>query len=118
MVMNAFDTNFDGENEFYACNTIAHCYAKKPIRIVRNRPVRIYLVNITEFDPINSFHLHANFFNYFDTGTTLTANQLEARELIARISSRLIVNKGALKTKYARIQPLIDDLGRESEPAQ
>ena len=72
MVMNAFDTNFDGENEFYACNTIAHCYAKKPIRIVRNRPVRIYLVNITEFDPINSFHLHANFFDYYDQGTTLT----------------------------------------------
>ena len=52
MVMNAFDTNFDGENEFYACNTIAHCYAKRPIRIERNRPVRIYLANMTEFDPI------------------------------------------------------------------
>jgi FtsP/CotA-like multicopper oxidase with cupredoxin domain len=72
MVMNAFDTNFDGENEFYACNTIAHCYAKKPIKVARNRPVRIYLVNVTEFDPINSFHLHANFFDYFDQGTTLT----------------------------------------------
>lgn len=72
MVMNAFDTNFDGENEFYACNTIAHCYAKEPIRIERTRPVRIYLVNITEFDPINSLHLHGNFFDYFDQGTTLT----------------------------------------------
>ncbi|AWI60625.1 hypothetical protein AB395_00005448 (plasmid) [Sinorhizobium fredii CCBAU 45436] len=72
MIMNAFDTNFDGENEFYACNTIAHCYAKEPIRIEKERPVRIYLVNITEFDPINSFHLHGNFFDYFDQGTTLT----------------------------------------------
>jgi len=72
MVMNAFDTNFDGENEFYACNTIAHCYAKKPIRIARNRPVRIYLANLTEFDPINSFHIHGNFFDYYDQGTTLT----------------------------------------------
>lgn len=72
MVMNAFDTNFDGENEFYACNTIAHCYAKKPIKVVRSRPVRIYLVNVTEFDPINSFHLHGNFFDYYDQGTTLT----------------------------------------------
>jgi len=72
MVMNAFDTTFDGENEFYACNTIAHCYAKKPIRIVRDRPVRVYLVNVTEFDPINSFHLHGNFFDYYDQGTTLT----------------------------------------------
>lgn len=72
MVMNAFDTNFDGENEFYACNTIAHCYAKRPIRIERNRPVRIYLANMTEFDPINSLHIHGNFFDYYDQGTTLT----------------------------------------------
>lgn len=72
MVMNAFDTNFDGENEFYACNTIAHCYAKKPIKVVRSRPVRIYLANVTEFDPINSFHLHGNFFDYYDPGTMLT----------------------------------------------
>jgi len=72
MVMNGFDTNFDGENEFYAVNTIAHHYMKHPIRIVRARPVRVYLVNVTEFDPINSFHLHANFFDYFDHGTTLT----------------------------------------------
>ena len=46
MVMNAFDTNFDGENEVYAANTIAHCYAKTPIRVMKSRPVRIYLVNI------------------------------------------------------------------------
>lgn len=72
MVMNGFDTNFDGENEFYAVNTVAHHYMKHPIRIVRSRPVRIYLINVTEFDPINSLHLHANFFDYFDHGTTLT----------------------------------------------
>jgi manganese oxidase len=72
MVMNGFDTNFDEENEFYAVNTIPHVYARRPIRIERARPVRIYLVNLTEFDPVNSFHLHANFFDYYDHGTTLT----------------------------------------------
>ncbi|MGR3290129.1 MAG: multicopper oxidase domain-containing protein [Paracoccaceae bacterium] len=72
MVMNAFDTNFDGGNEFYMVNTVAHHYMKHPIVIDKSRPVRIYLVNATEFDPINSFHLHANFFDYFDHGTTLT----------------------------------------------
>jgi manganese oxidase len=72
MVMNGFDTNFDEENEFYAVNTIAHAYANRPIRIERARPVRVYLVNVTEFDPINSFHLHGNFFDYYDHGTTLT----------------------------------------------
>jgi manganese oxidase len=71
MVMNAFDTNFDEENEVYAVNTVAHAYSKRPIAIDRARPVRVYLVNVTEFDPINSFHLHANFFDYYDHGTRL-----------------------------------------------
>ena len=71
MVMNGFDTNFDEENEVYAANTVANAYLNRPIRIQRDRPVRIYLVNVTEFDPINSFHLHANFFDYYDHGTTL-----------------------------------------------
>ncbi|MCB9994794.1 MAG: multicopper oxidase domain-containing protein [Hyphomicrobiaceae bacterium] len=72
MVMNAFDTNFDGENEIYAVNTVGQIYMNEPIRIDKSRPVRVYLMNATEFDPINSFHLHANFFDYYDTGTTLT----------------------------------------------
>ncbi|MDJ1156803.1 multicopper oxidase domain-containing protein [Chelatococcus sp. SYSU_G07232] len=71
MVMNGFDTDFDGENEIYAVNTVAHHFLKNPIRIERRRPVRIYIVNILEFDPINSFHLHGNFFDYYDQGTTL-----------------------------------------------
>lgn len=45
-----------------------------------------------------------------DTGNTMKANGLEARELIADISSRLIVNKGALKIKHGTIQPLISQL--------
>jgi FtsP/CotA-like multicopper oxidase with cupredoxin domain len=72
MVMNGFDTNFDGENEVYAVNTVGHHFVKHPIRVVRSKPVRIYLVNVVEFDPINSLHLHANFFDYYDHGTTLT----------------------------------------------
>lgn len=72
MVMNSFDTTFDDENEVYAVNTVAFAYMQEPIVIKRDQDVRVYLVNITEFDPINSFHLHANFFDYYDHGTTLT----------------------------------------------
>ncbi len=71
MVMNGFDTNFDDENEFYAVNSIPFAYFNKPIRIEKSRPVRVYLINMTEFDPINSFHLHANFYDFYDHGTTL-----------------------------------------------
>ena len=72
MVMNGFDVNYDDENEVYAVNSIAHAYAKRPIKVDRRRPVRVYLINVTEFDLLNSFHVHANFFDYFDHGTTLT----------------------------------------------
>ncbi|QKE62162.1 ATP phosphoribosyltransferase [Aquipseudomonas campi] len=45
-----------------------------------------------------------------DTGNTLRANGLEAQELIATISSRLIVNKASMKMQHSRIQALIDTL--------
>jgi FtsP/CotA-like multicopper oxidase with cupredoxin domain len=71
MMMNGFDTNFDAENEVYAVNTIANYYVHEPIRVTVGRLVRIYLVNITEFDLINSLHLHAMFFDVFRTGTSV-----------------------------------------------
>jgi manganese oxidase len=75
MVMNGFDTNFDAENEFYAVNTVAFHYAKHPIQIKVGELVRLYLVNITEFDPVNSFHLHAGMFQLYRTGTQLTPSE-------------------------------------------
>ena len=75
MVMNAFDTNFDAENEVYAVNTVANAYMQEPIRVTVGKPVRIYLVNLTEFDPVNSLHLHAMFFDVFRTGTSLTPSE-------------------------------------------
>src|SRR3712207_9345996 len=36
----------------------------------------IYLVNVLEYDLINSFHLHGNLFDYFPTGTSKTPSEL------------------------------------------
>jgi FtsP/CotA-like multicopper oxidase with cupredoxin domain len=72
MIMNAFDTNFDDSNEVYAVNTVAFHFMQEPLRIRASQRQRIYLINATEFDPINSLHTHANFFDYYDHGTTLT----------------------------------------------
>jgi FtsP/CotA-like multicopper oxidase with cupredoxin domain len=72
MVMNGIDVDFDDENDFYAVNTIPFHYQKNPISIKTGEIVRVYLVNVLEFDLINSFHLHANFFHYYPTGTSLT----------------------------------------------
>jgi FtsP/CotA-like multicopper oxidase with cupredoxin domain len=75
MVQNAFDPNFDEDNEVYAVNTVAFHFMHAPVRVRRNDLVRIYLVNIVELDPINSFHLHGNFFHRFPTGTSLEPSE-------------------------------------------
>ena len=75
MVMHGYDVDFDDANDFYAVNGIPFHYQKHPIPIKTGETVRIYLVNILEFDLINSFHLHANFFDYYPTGTSLTPTE-------------------------------------------
>jgi FtsP/CotA-like multicopper oxidase with cupredoxin domain len=75
MVMNGFDTNFDADNEVYAVNSVAHHYMYEPIRVEKGALVRIYVANLTEFDLINSVHLHGMFFDVFRTGTTLVPSE-------------------------------------------
>ncbi len=109
MVMNGFDLDFDEDNEVYAVNTRAFAYGVgdtdgtegdwsagetiHPIEVERDTPVRVYLVNTTEFDPVNSFHTHSQFFDYYDHGTTLqpthrnvdTVMQVQAQRGIVEI---------------------------------
>jgi FtsP/CotA-like multicopper oxidase with cupredoxin domain len=75
MVMSGFDVDFDDVNDFYAVNGIPFHYQLHPIQIKVGELVRVYLVNILEFDQINSFHLHANFFHYYPTGTSLVPSE-------------------------------------------
>ena len=72
MVMNGFDTNFDADNEVYAVNTVANFFLNEPIKVEVGKLVRMYVVNVTEFDLINSLHLHGMFFDVFRTGTRTT----------------------------------------------
>ena len=45
-----------------------------------------------------------------DTGNTLRANGMEPLEEIAAISSRLVVNKAAMRSRHADIQRLVEQL--------
>jgi FtsP/CotA-like multicopper oxidase with cupredoxin domain len=76
MQMNGYDTNFDGGNEFYSVNGVAFYYRDHPIKVKVGEPLRIYLSNMTEFDLINSFHLHGEVFRYYPTGTNLEQFEL------------------------------------------
>jgi FtsP/CotA-like multicopper oxidase with cupredoxin domain len=96
MVMSGYDVDFDGKNDFYAVNGIPFHYDhdKNPIRLKVGELVRIYLVNTLEYDPVNSFHLHANFFHYYPTGTSLTP--AEFTDTISQMQGQ----RGILEFRY------------------
>lgn len=53
-----------------------------------------------------------------DTGNTLKANGLIEREVIARSSARLIVNKAAMKRRFNPISELIDSIEQEAKASE
>ena len=71
LIMAGYDTNGDRKNEFYAFNGIPEYYLDHPIRIYQNQLVRLYVLNMIEFDEAATFHIHANFFKVYPTGMTL-----------------------------------------------
>ena len=95
MVMNGYDMNYEQEgatelpdvnrtaplrfmadlndqerdNEIYTVNGFAFGYMKHPIQLDLGETYRIYLVNMLEFDLVNSFHVHGMMFRYIPSGT-------------------------------------------------
>ncbi len=95
MIQNGFNTNFDAEgNQIYAVNTVAFHYVGEPVRVKRGELVRIYLGNMLEYDAINSFHLHGNFFDYFPTGTRMEPS--EFTDTIAQMQGQ----RGILELRF------------------
>ncbi len=68
------DVNRD--NEIYTVNGKAFDYMTHPITLQTGKPYRIYLVNMLEFDLVNSFHLHGTMYNYTVAGTEETPNYM------------------------------------------
>jgi manganese oxidase len=64
------------ENEIYTVNGKAFDYMDNPIPLNAGEKYRIYLLNMVEFDLINSFHLHGDMFTYIPGGTRYEAAQM------------------------------------------
>jgi FtsP/CotA-like multicopper oxidase with cupredoxin domain len=94
LVMNGFDTDGDGENNLYTVNGRTFYYARYPIPVRKGELVRVYLANLTEFDLINSFHLHADFFRYQPTGT---GDQWEYTDTVMQCQGQ----RGVLEIRFA-----------------
>ncbi|MBW4682255.1 MAG: multicopper oxidase domain-containing protein [Microcoleus vaginatus WJT46-NPBG5] len=72
LIMAGYDVNDDGKNELYAFNGVPDYYHHHPIPIYQNQLIRLYVLNMIEFDVAATFHLHANMFQVYRTGRTLT----------------------------------------------
>ena len=94
MVMNGYDTDGDGGNNFYTVNGRTFYYARYPITVKRSQLVRIYLANLTEFDLINSLHLHADFFRYYPTGS---GDQFEYTDTVMQCQGQ----RGIIEIEFA-----------------
>jgi len=64
------------DNEIYTVNGKAFEYMNHPIQIQAGKPYRIYLVNMLEFDLVNSFHMHGTMYNYTVAGTEEIPNYM------------------------------------------
>ena len=84
-------------------NTTRDYYAKqgRQVEIIR-------LYGSMELAPV--LGLADRIVDLMDTGNTLKANGLVPIETIAEISSRVIINKAAMKMKHDLIQPLLDKM--------
>ncbi|MEH2258963.1 multicopper oxidase domain-containing protein [Nostoc sp.] len=75
LVMAGYDVNDDSHNDYYAFNGLPHHYMDHPIRIYQDQLIRLYVLNIIEYDPVVTFHLHANFFDVYRYGMSMTPSE-------------------------------------------
>ncbi len=73
LIMAGYDVNNDQKNELYAFNGIPHYFMHHPIPIQQNQLIRLYILNLIEYDTAATFHLHANMFRINPTGRTMAA---------------------------------------------
>jgi manganese oxidase len=62
------------DNEIYTVNGKAFEYMMHPIVLQTGKQYRIYVVNMLEFDLVNSIHIHGSMFDYYTAGTDETSD--------------------------------------------
>lgn len=75
LVLTGFDVDGDGSEEIFGWNGVAGFFERYPIRVPVGELVRVYLLNMTSTDFPLSFHLHAQSFALFRTGTRLVPDE-------------------------------------------
>ncbi len=69
LMLSGWDLDGDGRNELVTWNGVAGYYARFPIKVETGLLVRAYVLNMTEYEAVGSFHLHGEMFDVYRTGT-------------------------------------------------
>ena len=70
------------DNEIYTVNGKAFDYVNNPIQLKVGQKYRIYVVNMLEFDLINSLHVHGAMFEYYPAGTSMSPQDSFVHDVI------------------------------------
>jgi FtsP/CotA-like multicopper oxidase with cupredoxin domain len=68
LLLSGFSNDEIGRNGIVAWNGVAGFYHHHPIKMEREQPVRAYIVNMLEYEPLASFHLHSETFDVYPAG--------------------------------------------------
>ena len=76
LVMGGYDLKGAGRNDLYAFNGRPNLYRDQPITIAQGQRIRLYLLNMVEWDGPLTFHLHANLFEVFRSGFSTSSDEI------------------------------------------
>jgi FtsP/CotA-like multicopper oxidase with cupredoxin domain len=68
LIISGFSNDDIGRNGVVAWNGMAGFYHHYPIKVPVGELVRVYVVNMLEYEPLGSFHLHAETFDVYPAG--------------------------------------------------
>lgn len=75
LLLGGFDADRDGRSELFGWNGVAGYFARHPLRVRRGELVRLHVLNLVADQPLATFHLHANVFDVFRSGTRLVPDE-------------------------------------------
>lgn len=68
LLLSGFSNDAVGRNGVVAWNGVAGFYHAHPIKVTAGEPVRVFVTNMLEYEPVASFHLHAETFDVYPAG--------------------------------------------------
>jgi FtsP/CotA-like multicopper oxidase with cupredoxin domain len=75
LILGGFDVDGDGSSELFGWNGMTGFFAKFPLKVPAGELVRLYLLNMVMDQPMASFHLHAETFAVYRSGTKLVPDE-------------------------------------------